>query len=213
MMNIALYGASGMIGSAILTEALARGHRAIAIARNPDAIAERPGVRVVRGDATDAASIAETAAGADVAVSAYSPGHGDQDLLSKNATALLDGLARAGVGRVIVVGGAGSLIAGDGTLVVDQPGFPDMYKARATAQARQLDVLRASPGTPVAWTFVSPAMEIAPGERTGSFRIGGDDLLVDAAGASKISVEDYAIAIVDEIESASAPNRRICVAY
>jgi putative NADH-flavin reductase len=212
-MNIVLYGASGMIGSAILAEAVARGHHVTAVVRKPDAIAAAANVRALRGDVTDAASVAATAAGADVAVSAYSPGTGDQDDLSKSAVALLAGLAQAGVGRAIVVGGAGSLLTPDGTRVVDLPAFPAIYKARALAQSRQLDVLRASPGTPVAWTFVSPAAEIAPGERTGRFRLGGDELLVDAAGASKISAEDYAVAIVDEIEAARALNRRISVAY
>jgi putative NADH-flavin reductase len=88
-----------------------------------------------------------------------------------------------------------------------------MYKPRATAQGKALDVFRASAGTPVAWTFVSPAAEIAPGERTGTFRIGGDAFMTDANGASKISAEDFAIAIVDEAENGTAPNKRISVAY
>jgi putative NADH-flavin reductase len=212
-MKITLYGASGMIGSRILDEALRRGHTVIAVVRDPAKIAARPEVTIVAGDATDAASVAATAAGSDIAISAYSPGVGDQDDLSQNARALLDGLARARVGRVIVVGGAGSLEVAPGIKLVDTPGFPEMYKARAIAQGKALEVFRASAGTPVAWTFVSPAATIAPGERTGTFRVGGDAFMTDADGASKISAEDYAIAILDEAESAAALNKRISVAY
>ncbi len=212
-MKITLYGASGMIGSRILDEALRRGHTVTAVVRDTSKIAARPNVTMVAGDATDAASVAATAAGSDIAISAYSPGHGDQDLLSKNAHALLDGLAQAKVGRLIAVGGAGSLEVAPGQKVVDLPGFPDMYKPRAIAQDRALGIFRSSPGTPVAWTFVSPAAEIAPGERTGTFRVGGDAFMTDANGVSKISAEDYAIAIIDEAENNTAPNKRISVAY
>jgi putative NADH-flavin reductase len=212
-MKITLYGASGMIGSRILDEALRRGHTVNAVVRDTSKIAARPNLTITAGDATDAASIAATAAGSDIAISAYSPGHGDQDDLSKNARALLDGLAQAKVGRVISVGGAGSLEVAPGMKLVDAPGFPDLYKTRATAQGRALEIFRASAGAPVAWTFVSPAAEIAPGERTGTFRIGGDAFMTDANGASKISAEDYAIAILDEAERNTAPNKRISVAY
>jgi putative NADH-flavin reductase len=211
-MNIALFGATGMVGSAILAEALARGHQVTAIVRRPERIAPNPAVRALAGDATDAASVAATVAGADVVVSAYSPGSGNQDELSANAAALLAGLAQAEVRRLIVVGGAGSLET-NGGLLVDQPGFPEMYRDRANAQKRQLDLLRGAVHTPVRWTFVSPAAMIAPGERTGVFRVGGDQLMVDATGASRISAEDFAIAILDEVERPGAPNRRISVAY
>jgi putative NADH-flavin reductase len=212
-MKITLYGASGMIGSRILDEALRRGHTVTAVVRDTAKIAARPNLTVVAGDATDAASVAATAAGSDIAISAYSPGHGDQDDLSRNAHALLDGLAKAGVGRVISVGGAGSLEVAPGKKLVDEPYFPDLYKARATAQGKALDVFRASAGAPVAWTFVSPAAYISPGERTGTFRIGSDAFMTDANGESKISAEDYAIAIIDEAEKNTAPNKRISVAY
>ena len=212
-MKIALIGASGMVGSRILDEALRRNHTVTAIVRNPGQIAPRPGVHAVAGDATDAASIAATAAGADLLISAYSPGSGPQDDLSKNAHAILDGLATAKVGRAIVVGGAGSLEVSPGVLLVDSPGFPDAYKPRAIAQGAALDVLRASTGSAVTWTFVSPAAMIAPGERTGHFRVGSDHFMTDANGESKISAEDFAVAILDEAEKPTAPNRRISVAY
>jgi putative NADH-flavin reductase len=212
-MQIVVYAAAGKIGSRIVEEALRRGHRVIGVGPHPEKIAPRPGLTVVGGDATDPASIAATAAGADVAVSAYSPGSGPQDDLSVNARALLEGLARAGVPRVIVVGGAGSLEVAPGRLWLDDPAFTEAAKPRARAQQAQLDVFRTAGGTPVAWTFVSPSASIKPGERTGSFRIGGDRLLTGPDGKSAISMEDYAVAILDEAESAAHPNTRITVGY
>jgi putative NADH-flavin reductase len=211
--KIVLYGASGKIGSRILTEAVRRGHAVTAVARHPEAIAPGPGVTPVAGDVTDASSIAATAAGAELAISAYSPGTAPHETLSTNARALLEGLARAGVTRVIVVGGAGSLEVAPGSLWVDDPAFTEAAKPRARAQLAQLEVFRASAGSPVKWTFVSPAASIKPGERTGTFRVGGDRLLVDAAGKSAISMEDYAVGILDEAESAAHPNRRITLGY
>jgi len=212
-MKIALFGASGMIGSRILDEALKRGHEVIAIVRKPQAVRTAPGVRSVEGDATDSASIAATAVGADVAVSAYSPQTGPQDGLSTNARALIEGLPQADVPRVIVVGGAGSLEVAPGALLADTPDFPPMYKQRADAQKAQLDIFRSLKNPPVTWTFVSPSPMIAPGARTGSYRVGGDQLLVNADGESKISAEDYAAAILDEVETPSHPNQRITVGY
>ena len=212
-MKIVLYGASGMIGSRILAEALSRGHTVVGVVRTPESVPASPYVTAVKGDATDAASIAATAAGADLAISAYSPGTGPQDDLSKNAHALLDGLATAGVPRVIVVGGAGSLEVAPGMLLAETPQFPEAVKPRANAQKAQLDIFRASTNPAVTWTFVCPAAMIAPGERTGTFRVGGDAFMTDADGKSKISAEDYAIAILDEAETAAHPNQRISVAY
>jgi putative NADH-flavin reductase len=212
VMKIVLYGASGMIGSRILAEALARRHEVVAVVRNPDKIAAQPNLTIVSGDATDAASIAATAAGADVAISAYSPGS-DNSLLTTNAYALLEGVARAGVPRLIVVGGAGSLEVAPGQLLVDSPDFPAVYHARATEQAKALDIFRASDASSLTWTFVSPPAMIAPGVRTGSYRVGTDSLLVAADGKSHISAEDYAIALLDEAESPKHPNRRFTVGY
>ena len=201
-----------MIGSRILAEAVARHHEVVAVVRNPGKLAPQQRVTAMRGDATDAGSVAATAVGADVAISAYSPGS-ENDLLTKNAYALLDGLAQAGVPRVIVVGGAASLEVAPGKRLIDAPGFPDMYRARATEQAKALDILCASQGAKVTWTFLSPPAEIAPGTRTGTFRVGKDQLLVAADGKSHISAEDYAIALVDEAESPRHPDQRFTVGY
>jgi putative NADH-flavin reductase len=212
-MKIVLYGASGMIGSRILAEALRRGHEVAGVTRDPERIPATPGVTARKGDATDPASVAETAAGADIAISAYGPGSGPQDALSANARALLEGLAKAGVSRVIVIGGAGSLEVAPGQLLADSPNFPAAVKPRALAQKAQLDIFRAAPNGPVTWTFVSPAAMIAPGERTGAYRRGGDQLLVDQNGQSKISAEDFAIAVLDEAEHPYYPNQRFTAAY
>jgi putative NADH-flavin reductase len=211
--KIALFGATGMIGTRILNEALSRGHELVAIVRNPASVPARPGVTAVAGDARESASVAATAAGCDIAISAYGPGSGSHDDLLKNAHALLEGLAEAGVPRVIVVGGAGSLEVAPGVALLDTPGFPEIYKPRATAQKAMGGIFKASAGTPVAWTFVSPALSIAPGERTGNFRVGTSALMTDAHGESKISAEDYAVALVDEAEQSKALNEHISVAY
>jgi putative NADH-flavin reductase len=203
-----------MIGSRIVDEAHARGHEVIAMVRKPDAIAARGGVTVVAGDATNADAIAHAVAGADVVVDAFGPGSDQpQDSLSANARALVAGLPAAGVTRLMVVGGAGSLEAAPGVLVVDTPTFPAAVKPRATAQKAQLDIIRGELPASVTWTNVSPSAVIAPGERTGTFRVGGPQLLVDATGASRISAEDFAVAILNEIEAPQHPNQHITVGY
>lgn len=212
-MKIAVIGASGMIGSCIVEEAHRRGHEVIAMVRKPDGVALRGGVTVVAGDATNADAIVHAVAGADVVVDAFGPGDDQpQESLSANARALVDALPVAGVTRLIVVGGAGSLEASPGVLVVDTPAFPAAVKP-ANAQKAQLDIIRTSLPPSVTWTNVSPSASIAPGERTGEFRVGGPQLLVDASGASRISAEDFAIAIVDEVESPRHPNAHITVGY
>lgn len=212
-MNITIIGASGMIGSRVLTEALLRGHQAVAVARNTEKIAPQPRLRILSGDARDATSVAQTSAGADVVISAYGPGAGDHNDLLKTADALLTGLRQAGVPRVIVVGGAGGLEIAPGMVLLDSPDFPEMYKSVATSQKASLDFFRAAKNGAPTWTYVSPAAEIMPGQRTTTFRIGGDQLLVDDNGKSRISAEDFAIALIDEAERSQHPNRQITVAY
>jgi putative NADH-flavin reductase len=212
-MNITIIGASGMIGSRVLAEALLRGHQAVAVVRNTEKIAPQPRLRILSGDARDATSVAQTSARADVVISAYGPGAGDQNDLLKTADALLTGLRQAGVPRVIVVGGAGGLEIAPGMVLLDSPHFPEMYKPVATSQKASLDIFRAAKNDAPTWTYVSPAAEIVPGKRTTAFRIGGDQLLVDDNGKSRISAEDFAIALIDEAERPQHPNRQITVAY
>jgi uncharacterized protein len=208
-MKVVLYGASGMIGSRILQELLSRGHQVTAVVRNPAKITA-PGVRVLKGDVTDAASVAQTAKGADAAISAYAPPKGEEPTISAALLALLDGLDEAGVRRLIVVGGAGSLEAAPGVALVDAPGFPDAYRDIAMAHRDLLPILRESD---LDWTYLSPAGFIQPGERTGKFRLGATTLVVDEKGESRISAEDYAVALVDELENPQHVRKQFTLAY
>ncbi|MEO3750133.1 NAD(P)H-binding protein [Streptomyces sp. B6B3] len=213
-MKIVLFGATGMVGSRIAAEAVARGHEVVAVSRSGDAPVDSPRLTAVAGDAGSATTVADLARGGDVAASALAPPRDGTDprapFVALN-TALLDGLRSAGVRRVVIVGGAGSLEVAPGTALMDAPGFPAEYGPEAAAHADLLAMLRRV--TDPRWTCVSPAAVIAPGERTGTFRTGGDSLLTDAEGNSNISAEDYAIAFVDEIEKAEHPQARISVAY
>lgn len=208
-MKVVLYGASGMIGSRVLAELLSRGHQVTAVVRNPAKVTT-PGVRVLKGDVTETDSVAQTAAGADAAISAYAPPKGEEPTLSAVTYALLDGLAAAGVRRLVMVGGAGSLEVAPGVALVDAPGFPEDYRDIAMAHRDILPILKESD---LDWTYLSPAGFIQPGERTGKFRVGGTGLLVDEKGESRISAEDYAIALVDEMENPQHIRRQFTVAY
>jgi putative NADH-flavin reductase len=213
-MKLLVFGASGAIGSAITAELLERGHTVTAATRSGTPIGD-VAVQVVKGDAADPASVARLAHGQDGVVSAIGPRRGqaenEEDSLLGAARGLTEGLRQAGVRRLVIVGGAGSLEVAPGQRLVDTPGFPAGWKPTALAHARALDVFREVDD--LDWTYVSPAAEIGPGERTGKFRIGGDQLVVDDAGDSRISIPDYAIAIADEIERGEAIRRRITVAY
>ncbi|MEU1725484.1 NAD(P)-dependent oxidoreductase [Actinomadura sp. ATCC 39365] len=200
-MKILVFGATGMIGQRIVTELTGRGHDVTGVSRRGP----------VKGDVHDAATLAE---GYDAVVCAIAPPRDGTEpeppFLAANR-ALIDGLRTAGVSRVLVVGGAGSLKAGPDVDLVDTPGFPEIYKKEAKAARAALGLYREV--TDLDWTYVSPAAEIAPGERTGVYRIGRDDLLSDADGRSFITAEDYAVAIVDELEEHAHPRTRITVAY
>jgi putative NADH-flavin reductase len=208
-MNVVLFGASGMIGSRILKELLHRGHTVTAVVRNPEKIAAY-GAFVVIGDILDPRGVAAAAKGAQAAISAYAPPPGDEIMLSAATRSLLEGLTVAGVRRLIVVGGAGSLEVAPGVLLVDAPGFPPEYKAIALAHREVLPILQASS---LDWTYLSPAAFIQPGERTGKFRLGGTQLLADEKSESRISAEDYAVALVDELENPQHLRRQFTVAY
>jgi hypothetical protein len=207
-MKVVLYGASGMIGSRVLQELVSRGHQVTAVVRNPAKITAA-GVRVLKGDVTETDSVAETAVGADAAISAYAPPKGEEPTLSAVTYALLDGLTVAGVKRLIMVGGAGSLRVG-GVQLVDGPGFPEDYRDIAMAHRDLLPILEESD---LDWAYFSPAGFIQPGERTGKFRLGGTDLVADENGVSRISAEDYAVALVDELENPQHIRRQFTAAY
>ena len=212
-MKVLVFGASGNIGREITAELLRRGHAVTAASRSGSQ-AEGLGVPVLPGDAADAATVAALAQGQDAVVAAIGPKPGaavPDGAFSGPAHGLIEGLRAAGVRRLLILGGAGSLEVAPGQRVVDGPGFPDLWKPNALGQAEALDIYRTVGD--LDWTYVSPAAVIQPGERTGTYRVGGDQLLVDAAGESRISIPDYAAGFVDELEKGNAIRRRITVAY
>jgi putative NADH-flavin reductase len=212
-MNVLLFGASGNIGQAIASELVRRGHHVTGANRSGTAVAGLD-VPVVAADATDPASVAARAAGHDAVISAIGPRHGsdnDAEILVGSAHGLIAGLRSAGVDRLLVVGGAGSLNVAPGLRLVDTEEFPKAWKPAALAAADALEVYRKVDD--LAWTYLSPAALIEAGDALGRYRIGGDDLLTDDAGNSRISYPDYALALVDELEQGNALRRRITVAY
>lgn len=213
-MKIALIGATGFVGSALLTELLSRGHSVTALARHPEKLAAQKGLQVVKADVADATQVARAVAGHDAVVSAYNPGWGEADILrlfGLGYDGILAGARQAGVKRVLAVGGAGSLEVAPGLQLVDTPEFPAEWKQGALAARDLLTRLRGE--TELEWTFVSPPIALAPGERTGQYRTGGDQLLPGAGEApAGISVADLAVAIVDEAEKPKHVRQRFTVA-
>lgn len=215
-MKIVIFGVTGNIGRRIANEAVSRGHEVVGVVRNPDAssgMGEQ--VPLMRGDATRVSDVVRVAQGADAVVSAISPRPGttgNAPSLSTVARVLIEGLKQAGVKRLLVVGGAGSLEVAPGVALMDAPGFPEAYRAEAIEGRDSLNVYRGEGGG-LDWTFLSPAAEIGPGERTGRYRTTIDQFLTDAQGNSRISYEDYAVALLDEIERPQHPGRRFGVAY
>lgn len=212
-MNIALIGASGFIGSALRNEALARGHRVTALVGRPERLDAAEGLTVLGADVLDVGRLTTQLAGHDAVISAFS-GHAQDDVrgyYNRGIAAIIAAVKQAGVPRLLVVGGAGSLEVAPGLQLVDTPEFPAQWKDTALGGRDALESLRAEPT--LDWTFFSPAALIAPGERTGRFRIGGEQLLVDDEGNSKISVEDYAVAMIDELENPAHSRRRFSIAY
>ncbi|RZU00737.1 NAD(P)-dependent oxidoreductase [Rivibacter subsaxonicus] len=213
-MKIALIGATGFVGSAVLAEALARGHAVTALARTPSKIAAQPGLAVVQADVLDASQVARAVAGHDAVISAYNPGWQEPEiyrLFLQGTQAIVDGVRQAGLKRLLIVGGAGSLYAAPGLQIVDTPEFPAPWKQGALA-ARDALVAIQKDGT-LDWSFLSPAVHVVPGERRGSYRLGADEPVMLDGKPSDISVADLAVAIVDEIEQPRHIRRRFTVGY
>lgn len=207
-MKIALIGATGYVGAKLLAEALDRGHRVTAIVTDAAKLPDHAALTGVSADATDADGLAALVTGHDLVISSYNPG---RDSTGEGTRAIVDGVKRGGVGRLLVVGGAGSLKLPSGERVVDQPDFPAEWKEGALRTSAFLDRLRTE--TELDWVFLSPAAMLAPGERTRRYRTGKDDLLTDGAGDSRISLEDYAVAMLDEAERPQHHRERFTVAY
>ena len=214
-MKIALIGATGFVGTAVLNEALNRGHEVTAIARNTDKITNTSEFLTVKaGDVQSKEEVKALVAGHDAVVSSYNAGWTNPNLYDdflKGSQAILDGTKEAGVSRLIVVGGAGSLYAAPGVQLVDTPQFPAEWKAGATSARDFLNVIKKE--TTIDWTFLSPAIELAPGERTGQYRTELESPVFDENGKSRISVADLAMAIVDELETPQFAQKRFTVGY
>jgi putative NADH-flavin reductase len=211
-MRLIVFGANGRLGSRIVREALERGHQVTAVVRDPGRLQnsdER--LTAVTGDVCDAGSVAAVATGHDAVISAVGPtGNSRPDLVVEAARALIDGLTRAGVRRLVVGGGAGSLDVAPGVQLVDTPGFPKAWRDIAIAHRDALDLYRTAD---LDWTYISPAAMLEPGERTGKYRTGTDQLLTNEKGESRISMEDLAIAFLDEVEKPRFVRRRMTAAY
>jgi putative NADH-flavin reductase len=217
-MNIALIGASGFVGSHLLTEALNRGHKVTAIVRDASKIkTTHANLTVKAGDVRDENVVASLVKGHDAVLSAYNAGWTNPDLYNEflaGSQAIQNGTRKAGVKRYLVIGGAGSLEVAPGVQLVDTPQFPAEYKAGATSARDYLNILKKEDA--LDWTFFSPAILMHPGikdGRTGKFRIGTDQPVFDANGESRLSVEDLSIAVIDELEKNQFIRKRFTAAY
>ncbi len=203
-MRIALIGATGNVGTKILDEALSRGHEVTGIARHTEKLKARKGLTPKQADLADEKKLAEAVRGHDAIV--VSVRYQNNDVLKSFAAA-----KAAGVKRVVLVGGAASLEASPGVRLLDTPGFPAEIKIEAQPAAEALNRVRQE--KTLDWTFVSPSIMLVPGQRTGKFRIGGEQVLKDAKGDSRISQEDLAVAILDELEKPRHIRKRFTVGY
>ncbi|WHZ12631.1 MAG: Rrf2-linked NADH-flavin reductase [Burkholderiaceae bacterium] len=212
-MKIALIGATGYVGSGLLKEALTRGHAVTALVAHPEKLGAQPNLTAVQADALDVAGLVGQLKGHEAVISAFS-GHAQSDILGyylQGIRAIIAATRRAAVPRLLVVGGAGSLEVGPGVQLMDTPGFPAQWKPTAEGARQALKLLQQE--ATLDWTMLSPAAHLDPGTRTARFRLGADQLLSDAAGESRISVEDYAVAMIDELEKPAHSRQRFSVAY
>jgi uncharacterized protein len=203
MAKVALIGASGNAGSRLLKELSDRGHTVTGIARNPEKIASLPGVTAKKGDAFDKDGLSALIQGHDAVISSV-------HFTASDADTLIAAVRASGVKRYLVVGGAGSLEVAPGKRLIDTPEFPEIYRTEAQRGADFLSKLKTIDD--LDWTYLSPSAYFIPGERTGKFRLGKDALLVSDQGSS-ISFEDYAIAMIDEIEKPAHVRQRFTVGY
>ncbi|MCD8172981.1 MAG: NAD(P)-dependent oxidoreductase [Alistipes sp.] len=216
MKKIVLIGASGFVGSAILNEALNRGITVTAIVRDPSKITvQNDNLKVVKADVSSAEEVAKVSAGADAVISAYNPGWTNPAIYEETLKvypAILEGVKKAGVKRLLIVGGAGTLFVAPGVRVVDSGAIPDEIMGGVKSLGEfYLNTLMNE--KQIDWVFFSPAGTLEPGERTGNYRLGKDDLIVNDKGESKISVKDYAKAMVDELENPQHHQERFTIGY
>ncbi len=216
MKNVVLIGASGFVGTAILNELLNRGHKVTAIVRDAKKMTvSNPNLTIVEADVTNTDALKEAGKGKDAVISAYNPGwknpHIYEDTL-KNYPLIVESAKQAGVKRLLIVGGAGTLFYAPGKMVMDADDVPaQLLPGIKSLGEFYLNTLRKEKD--IDWIFLSPAANMTPGKRTAKFRIGKDDLVVDANGDSNISVEDFAIAMVDELEQEKHHKERFTIGY
>lgn len=213
-MKVGLLGATGFVGSALLKEALDRGHTATAIVRYPEKLEQRDRLVTKPGDVYDREALAPMLRGHDAVISAFNPGWKNPNLYAdqvRGTASIIAAVKKAGVKRVLWVGGAGGLEVQPGVRVIDTPDFPDWAKPGSLATIDALEQLRNE--AELDWSFLAPSAELQPGQRTGTFRLGSDQLLVDANGQSRISVQDYAVAMIDELENPAHIRQRFTVGY
>lgn len=212
--TIAIIGASGFIGSALTQEALSRGLQVRALVSRPERLQPSDQLTVVGVDVLDTAALTQALAGVDLVMSAFS-GHAQADVAGYYqqgfASILAAVKAQPQPPRLLVVGGAASLQLPDGSMLLHSPDFPAAYRGTAEGAYAALQALRAE--NELRWSYLSPAAEIFPGDKTGTFRLGGDQLLTDSQGQSRISTGDYAVALLNEAERPQHPQQRFSVAY
>ncbi len=216
MKNVVLIGASGFVGTAILEELLNRGYCVTAVVRNPEKVTIRnANLSVVKADVSDVNTLAAVCKGKDAVISAYNPGWANPDIYEetlKNYPLILEAVRKSGVKRLLCVGGAGTLFCAPGIRVVDSGAIPAEIMGGAKSLGEfYLNTLCNE--KEIDWVFFSPAGSLEPGKRTGKFRLGKDDLIVDETGKSHISVGDYALAMVDELEQANHHRERFTIGY
>jgi len=213
-MKIALIGASGFVGTAVLHEALNREHGVTGLVRHPQKLPEHAALTAVAADVYDVEALAKQIAGHDAVIHAFNPGWDNADiraLFIRGTQAIYAAVKQAGVKRLLVVGGAGSLYVAPGVQLIDTPDFPAEYKEGAEGARQALDLLKAE--TRLDWSFISPPAHLHLGERSGQFRIGGEQLLMKDGEPAGISVADLAVAIIDELEHPAHIRQRFTVGY
>ena len=216
MKRIALIGASGFVGSALLKESLKRGHSVTAIVRHPEKITlNDPNLQIIQGDVLSEQSITDVIKGVDVVISAYNPGWTNPNISQETTAAyqsIISCVKKAKIPRLLIVGGAGSLYVAPEKRVMDTGVIPESYLPAVESLANVLYDLQKNEKE-LDWAYFSPAGNIEPGERTGKFRLGKDQLMVDKDGKSNISVEDYAVAMLDEVDSPVHHRERFTIGY
>jgi len=213
-MKVALLGATGFVGSALLKEALDRGHTVAAIVRHPEKLDKREGLVGKAGDVYNTPGLAALIQGNGALISAFNPGWKNPNLYDdqvRGTASIIAAVKKAGITRVLWVGGAGGLEVKPGVRVVDSPDIPEWVRPGSLATINALEQLQKEPE--LEWSFLAPSAEMPRGQRTGKFRLGGDQLLTDVNGRSRISVQDFAVAMIDELEKPAHTRQRFTVAY